>query len=346
MSREELIKEFVEAAKRVMYSFYPEEDVDVIINDRDSFTVIARKGDFEITNSSRDIHKITDYYMIFLFTIRESTEFKLDLRLEIRGNRGTVTEAEALVGYFHSHIPGSGGSYCLGSGILVEAYGEILGYNTAEEFEQKFERFIAGYDVALEWESIEGVPHARMSGIRTGRNNGSSRQVVNNYLTYGLTSEFKKMTNVFEDFWSLPLPFKLKADDTTEFLEIDERAFSEYIVNLSILFRERLTGRMRRKVLFEKINQTYYTVADPSARSSSHNFNFRSFTFKGESISPKVIYEVNEKDKNKEEPQLWVHEGILRNFLKEILSYTTSYCYKATLKSSDKVIQQTSTIHT
>lgn len=114
--------------------------------------------DITVRNSAGNSHYIGDIYVRFTCTNN-------GLITAIQGARHTFSEAEVDVNYVQSHLAGIANCefrrFCLGTGYLNNFH-----YNDYFEVnEGNAKMFILLLKDLVSWESLEGVPHRRMSNI-------------------------------------------------------------------------------------------------------------------------------------------------------------------------------------
>ncbi len=132
-----------------------------------------------ITNRNNKRHTIKD----LLVEIRIYNHRNQDIRIEnLKGGRLTLSYAEYLSDYFHSHLSTTKGaisngmtlpymdSFCTGSGEINIYQSNINGDGFTEE---RFMRYAMQILSLVSYESIEGTPYRYMDRIRTHSRSGS-----------------------------------------------------------------------------------------------------------------------------------------------------------------------------
>ncbi len=118
--------------------------------------------EFTIKNSNDQSHKITDFYLRIKFWKERG------VLSDVSGMRTTLSQAEKQSGYPHSHLSssvvtsGQWGGFCFGRGPISKSINRL-----GSEFnEREFEIFMHGFQVFLEWESLEAGPYQYMADVR------------------------------------------------------------------------------------------------------------------------------------------------------------------------------------
>jgi len=142
-----------------------------------NFNILIKYPKLTITNSLGHSHKIVDLFILI--------QIKNNKLYNFYGFRGTVTFKEYLESYTHSHLNtfsiGNIGGFCLGIG----AFNNLVSINKKQEVTSNtFTLFLYSLTKYLEWESIEGVPHAYIFHI-------DYKKVKLNFTNIQLTDGFK-----------------------------------------------------------------------------------------------------------------------------------------------------------
>lgn len=135
--------------------------------DSSKYNLVVYYPEFNITNSAGETHKIRDLYIVFVIVVDVKSLGKKSgykASISFQGTRRGWSVKEWQTGYAHSHLPGRADApvtFCLGSsdfGILLENVKLHLG-------EEDWRMALLSLTNYVEWESMEGGPHAYMSQI-------------------------------------------------------------------------------------------------------------------------------------------------------------------------------------
>lgn len=152
-------------------------DLDANIKFRDitvkenHYSAVIHFPEFEITNSRGESHIIKDLYFRVSFN-------ELGLVKGLWGSRSTVSYAEYISEYRHSHLSNSAcqswGDFCLGGtdlSMLVSEMGASFDPNMWEAFLHRLPDY-------LNWESLQGGPYRKMAYIQMPSNSRSSTRFI------------------------------------------------------------------------------------------------------------------------------------------------------------------------
>lgn len=148
----------------------------------ESIEVMIHFPKFTVTNTRQQKTELTDMYIVLTF---DSSDKRLTI-YNIEGIRSSFTLKEASRGFHHPHLssfypnfsdgsnsfelPRAKRSFCLGSSELSISMSQFNGIMNDDDTtlfpEMQFEAFLASLLSYLKWESIEGVPYGRFSGVR------------------------------------------------------------------------------------------------------------------------------------------------------------------------------------
>lgn len=131
----------------------------------------------EINNSRGENHTIRD--LVVQISLEISEDNKIRIKTNLKGTRLTVSKAEFLSGYQHSHLFSTdysdykfdlqnSGDFCLGRNEVPEV---MFVFNDTQDL-GTFELLLLTINNMMNWESLEGVPYQyiRNISIRTNSN--------------------------------------------------------------------------------------------------------------------------------------------------------------------------------
>lgn len=141
----------------IIYTNYGKIEID--------FSPVIRFPDFTITNSKGAKQQIQDFF--FKFDVVLGTNgFVFNI---LKGVRTTVSQLHFDNKYYHSHLSKAiprmkFRGFCTGHGETLQLASMLNG-----DFDENvFKMFLLHLDTVAKWESLEGGPHFRMSGITKG----------------------------------------------------------------------------------------------------------------------------------------------------------------------------------
>ncbi len=214
----------------------------------------------KITNSNNGKHEINDLYTILGFN-------KTGVCTNLYGTRSSKSNVEQYYNYSHSHLPpgqiGYPKKFCTGSGEMSIVMG-----NLRKEFtDVNFKIFLALLKPYLSWESLEGVPHIKMSNL-----SGKTFISSDSYVSYN----FEKVENIVKNNLD---KLKITYSSTKGFFEINfeniENVFSEeYLKDFPFCYKDTSTLNYFNVDEIEKVN-----IHSPK----------NIFTFQGNQIQNKII---------------------------------------------------------
>jgi len=163
----------------ILDAHFPERwDIDLWPStDRDDglrLTLTLGWPELEISNSMGERHTVKDLYVNLSLVDNSGHSPEAPLCItKVQGTRATLTRAEWLSQYQHSHLPRHRPpspphslelqEFCLGRVTELRLQMESL----IEEYtENGFELLLLTLDSTVRWESLEGTPHIRMHSIR------------------------------------------------------------------------------------------------------------------------------------------------------------------------------------
>lgn len=126
-----------------------------------SFNIIIRFPELKITNSRNQAHTIRDLYVMIPMKPNGL------LTKQMKGIRATLSQAEAEVGYMHSHLPIQylpdieWCSFCLGTGEISQPMALLR----TEYSDVNFTLLCLHLQNYVVWESIEGTPYITMNNV-------------------------------------------------------------------------------------------------------------------------------------------------------------------------------------
>lgn len=265
--------------------------------------LIIKFDKFNITNSSRQSHEITDLYVLLPFNI--ANDDKITFYGALYGGRGSVSTVEKIANYNHSHLSGDWNvisQFCLGSGPI---HNYILEFNRNPNENNLFS-ILYNIKIYVEWESIEGRPHRYMRNIgkveilpnETPRNGYNLASIERDY--------FKKST----------IPIKSYTKNNIPNILIDESILEiELLKYLNIdfhVFKDKTTGKYYKKGTVESIDTQTVNLL---------------LNYKGEDIKTKVNKSVEIKV---EDIEYVIHPQVTKAFINDAIRRIRKYYFKKT----------------
>lgn len=168
-----------------------------------SKTVLIKFDTLNLTNTYEHKHTVDNLYVALNF--RKAGDDKYTFYGKMYGCRETVTYAEYCSNYRHSHIrtgKAGFGDFCVGSGSDMS---DLLNGLAVEWNIVRFEALLYQLMDYLAWESLEGVPFAKMNAIVESSNN--DRNYAN---LIDKQSALQKFVNIQLKQLKYTLPIKLE----------------------------------------------------------------------------------------------------------------------------------------
>ncbi len=303
----------VEEFKKKLFTQYPyfEQVVKSIyknnwdISTHTSFNkncLIIKFDRFNIINSSRQSHEITDLYVLLPLIVNDN---KITLCGELYGGRGSVSEVEKDVDYNHSHLAGSWNNvsrFCLGSGPIHDY---ILEFNRNPNENNLFS-ILYNIKIYVEWESIEGRPHKYLKNI-------GKKEI----LAHESPIEDYNITALEKDYFKKSiLPIKIHTRNNVQNILIDESIVEVQILNYLDsdfkVFKDKTTGKYYKKGTLENSEIESQTVL---------------LNYKGENIKTKINKSVEIKV---EDIEYVVHPQVTKAFVSDAIRRIRKYYFKKT----------------
>lgn len=257
--------------------------------------IILKFPEVTIRNSNNESHKIKDLYVKIQYRNNR-------LVRELEGFRGVLSAKEYKAHYAHSHLSSSNThtdwtDFCLGSGTET---GFLLAECQESFTEDNFIRLLAMIDSYVEYESIEGGPHIRMSDMNTSRRRGRR--------TYDSSSEYRRLKSQITE----KLPLKYIHDDYIPRFEIDTNSPElQTIMNKYISVKSK-----RNKTNGEIFDDSREEVDVDRANRQLRNDYSTSITFRGQTIQKYV------EELETEEIDMSVYEEVANpDVVLEVLEY-------------------------
>ncbi len=239
------------------------------ISDELKYWLVIHFDNIRISNSYDNSHNISDLYVALAFSNK-------GFMGNIIGTRTTISNLEKGASYFHSHLPsthelGRFNRFCTGSGEINNCL-----INLKTEYEDiKMKALLAILKPYLEWESLEGGPHNKMSNI-------VNKSYVNK--THSTQFDKKEICKIIEDNIH---KFNLFIDEQEGLFDISdsniEEVLSEY-PKLSNCYKD-------------PMNLQYFT--NNSFNSNSYKpetFNETLFVFRNTEIKGKITNQEVKKE--------------------------------------------------
>lgn len=173
IDQEQLRKRIPLIIEKCAIDFFGESNVelkiDSTINDGKCYDLTIMFPEIVINNNLGLTHKIYDLFVkLVIYEDKISTV--------IDGIRSTRTELEVMSNYIHSHLPSRANafnyeSFCLGQSELNQHLIELSHMNSSSYKEEHFDILFCLLDNYVRYESLEGVPHIKMSTITSKNTN-------------------------------------------------------------------------------------------------------------------------------------------------------------------------------
>lgn len=256
------------------------ENFDIVSVARNEYSITILFEEITITNSFDKSHEIKDLYVRVCVLIKEDGSIRRTS--ELCGTRATITEAEYIIGYNHSHLRSSLNydhfeTFCLGNGPFADLHyrlGNTTSYQTLDNWILFF-LYLKDY---VKWESIEGIPYVPISKLitQTQLNNPPTYTVVslNQRLSTLGTGSLKKLINVI----------RLKGKDEL-YISDDPEEWSKCRRSLNITptcsrlqngefvnREERNSSSFRKKFLFKFKGREIYSRLIENSNSTSGSY--------------------------------------------------------------------------
>lgn len=231
-----------------------------------SYLLLIYFENIKITNSQNNVHDINDLYVGLGFN-------STGVCTNLYGTRSLKSNVEQYYHYSHSHLPtgqiGYPKKFCTGSGEMSIVMG-----NLRKEFtDVNFKIFLALLKPYLSWESLEGVPHIRMSNL-SGKsfvtennavnyndlkvNNLIEKNIDKLKIIYSNTKGFFEVTfenieNLFEENDLKDFPYVYKDTSTLKYFKTEEIEKTNNHVSKNIfIFQD---NQIQSKVINKEINK-------------------------------------------------------------------------------------------
>jgi hypothetical protein len=237
-----------------------------------------------LTNGRRS-HVIRDLYVGIRF---QNTRDKTSIHF-LSGCRGTITTAEAMVQYSHSHLHrgynGNGSAFCLGVApistaitkwnYLVQGLKGGLLDDTCRKF---WRAMMYQLDDYVRWESLEGRPYISIDNmVATTRTSNGAAPIPLHY------TKAKEHANYFIQF------LKRSGKSTRELFAIRDGRLSLSDIGHNIIVDGYRGNYQERELIgiYDPETNTYGTIDNDTSRISSYIGKYVT-TFKGEEVKLKV----------------------------------------------------------
>lgn len=264
-------------------------------------TIMIKYPETTITNSEGRTHNIKDLFIKIKFNADGGISNNFTM------GRSTYTLAELMVGYKHSHHRAicisednlkSFQTTCLGSGVLANTMSYMRGVHLNEFDEVRIMGMFADIDAYVGWESLEGVPHIRMSSIVGMDRNSNRARSVNYGYSPSLTQEINLIKILIADpklmSFCKMIP-SIKDNFPYYKIQIDEYNLAQYVTSIAKQNNLYDLIEVRNHVCIisqdEFGNVEYFNIGGTSDRLTNiRRYNNTSlFTFKGEDVKLKVL---------------------------------------------------------
>ncbi len=278
---------------------------------------IVRYKKFTITNSVEASHIIRDLLVVQTFIQVEAGFLSPNI---IKGTRLSKTVAEVISGYRQSHLPGHDegsflnypfqtGPFCLGSSDISMMISDFEYLDTMDY--ERYELYLYAIDATVKWESLEGVPHRRMSSIGIG--------TVDSVNAPDVTKVVQKILND-----KIPLDFDFYVADSLYKIKPNLRA-SNFIARVV-----QMTPFVNKEIILVVFNPSLKSYSKALTKSSAKGyikrlvFRFDSqnppfVAFRGQKLQPRIIKDNNTLIETKPE-HLTVYPKFLADVIKQLES--------------------------
>jgi len=321
---EESATSFADKIVRIAEGVLGKDNVSLELNGqgRNVSTVLQRslvlKWDFiTIRNRNGVTHDIKDIYVALPLNSSLS-KFSGSLY----GMRGTISALEYTCGYRHSHLTASNnyfGAFCTGADGINDLWAELqLGSNISEDFDIKLEGFIHQMESFLSYESLEGIPYFRITGMNSSaRSNRIRPGAINNAV----------------QAFARRIPFNnidLSMDFNTGIVKVVE---TEYLHNEMVMLTTNHQTRSANGFYVDLgVSQTMRNVR-------ANEINDSHLSFKGEKRIQIEAFQEQEQDKVSQN-KLYAHGSISRKFIETIerqgQQVLKEYCLKEFIFNEDE----------
>lgn len=239
-------------------------------------TLLVHFPEINITNSSRQKHKIVDLWMKFRFNF-------FYRMLYMGGVRSSKSYSEYYSGYNHSHMPH--GRDCERGTMLSCCLGETNYKTLQTQLYHNFDRtdmtlFMQQLEDYLSWESLQGGPHFRMEAIGQRNYGGNNTYINGNVLNQAYNDFLRKY----------PSGYTMQIEDNGfyyKFKVIKDEAFKEKVTDIC---------PDQYKMLYDIVQKKQYVESQSDIDSkgiAKINDEYKRkqslFTFKGKEVHFQVI---------------------------------------------------------
>jgi len=258
-------------------------------------SIVIHFPKINITNKNKQVHELLDLYVSLDFT--DWGEKTLNM-LSVKGTRGTVTIAEAVSKYRHSHLPrmpfkgmtmGAFINFCTGTSDLVNT---MSMYNMKNDFDETiFELLLHQVEPHVSWESLEGGPHVKMAdSLSQAEDYGKNINI--GALEEAFGSEF---VDALEIKSSLAMNIDWKFVNG-RYTIVDNEKFETWLTKVvSDAFRGcGIPGDKTLMLLYKDAQGNYFQRKDDFDKTLLQEYPKHFIPFKGEAIPFKIIGEVKE----------------------------------------------------
>lgn len=280
---------------------------------------------FTITNSLNKHHVIEDLLVIHLVCYGNDHVYTA----HPKGSRLSKTENEINSGYQQSHLPShanwlnspfNASRFCTGGDTDVS---RMISEFEVELDWDRYELYLFCIDSMVKWESLEGVPHKKISTINTSNNlvNYVNLNKVNSVVSFILKTKLPLDLN----FYIANNKYKIKPDEKAN-------AFIKDIV-LKLFQYDTF-----KDILTIRVQNTFDNFLEiPNVTGNSFNFNVTNdqyIIFRGKKVFPKLI-----KKNQRQQKSITVDDYIVYpKFLKHVLTELEYKIYeRAIIKSGIKI---------
>lgn len=211
---------FVKKVVEIVSLSFDQKDFDIceINSAHGAYGLMLRWPFLEMNNKYGKKHSIKDMLVGLPFEVGSLSEITNASAFGggINGGRGTVSLAEQVSGYRHSHLRRRKdymSVFCTGVDDINVSWTDLKMMNVEQEdFDMKLEAFLHQLTAFLRYESIEGTPYVRFSNISLGG--------VSSYTTHDAYRQGNHYVNTF-DYDAIKLSMDFTAGDV-ELIESDE----------------------------------------------------------------------------------------------------------------------------
>jgi len=260
------------------------------------FEVIVKFPEVTITNSVGFKHNIKDLYVKIQFVYCD--EIDNFVPFNIGGTRGKVTDIEAYCSYMHSHLQFMVGAFypfCIGD--RESAFGSIMMECSDNLTKENFQALMYSVETLAGWESLEGVPFYKISGLNAANDNVLPTIMEDDNDRYLQRLSEYRIENRMDINWKYEDGVKINDDDVFE-------EFIKYSNNMRDYNRNYIVGKLA--------NGDYINLSRRKNLPSQQQLE-RTFIYNGNNIKLEIITTTDDFTNT-----FFIHP-VIKNYIKNFL---------------------------